>query len=131
MSIIIFEGYWTRKDVTRNSHCLFVFGDNDIEKGKGGQAIIRGLKNTAGIPTKKYPSNWKSSFYTDDEYKENCQKIKDAIELIKKRVHEEKYEYIVLPKDGFGTGLSQLPKKAPKTYKFVCKQVKKLIKEFS
>lgn len=34
----------------------------------GGQAIIRGLPNTIGIPTKKYPSNLKSSFYTDDEY---------------------------------------------------------------
>lgn len=131
MSIIIYNGYWTRNDVIKNPTLLFIFGDNDIEKGKGGQAIIRGLKNTAGIPTKKYPSNWKTSFYSDDDYKQNCKKIKYAINLIKKRFYEEKYEYIVLPKDGFGTGLSQLPKKAPKTYAFLVKQIEKFIKDFS
>lgn len=130
MSIIIFDGYWTCKDVIQYSNCLFIFGDNDVGKGKGGQAIIRYLKNTAGIPTKKFPNNKYSSFYTDDEYKENCNKIKNAITLIKQRFYQEKYEYIVLPKNGFGTGLSQLPKKAPKTYNFLCNQVQKLIKDF-
>ena len=32
----------------------------------------------------------------------------------------------MLPEDGFGTGLSQLPTKAPKTFEYVNKQIEKL-----
>jgi len=37
------------------------------------------------------------------------------------------YEEIVLPKDGFGTGLSQLPQKAPMTYLYLNKVVRNMI----
>lgn len=131
MSVSIFQGYWTRKIVKDYPNCLFVYGDNDRGFGKGGQAIIRGLKNTIGIPTKKYPSNREKSFYTDEEYDKNCQKIDKAIEKIKKVFYEKGYDYLVLPKDGFGTGLSQLPKKAPDTYKYLCEAVEELIRQLS
>lgn len=52
----IFEGYWTVNDARSNKNSLFVYGDNDIKKGKKGQAIIRDEPNAIGIPTKKYPS---------------------------------------------------------------------------
>lgn len=129
MRVIVFNGYWTRDDVKQNPDWLFLFGDNNIGKGRGGQAIIRGIKNTAGIPTKKYPNNWITSFYSDDEYEDNCKNINNAIKKIKKRFIDEKYEKLVLPENGFGTGLSKLPTKAPKTYKHLVKQVKKLVKE--
>lgn len=131
MSILIFEGYWTRKTVKDNKNYLFVYGDNDRKFGRGGQAIIRGLGNTVGISTKKYPSSYKSSFYTDEEYDKNCQKIDGGIGNIKTKFYKGEYDYLVLPKDGFGTGLSQLPKKAPLTYKYLCSQVDELIKELS
>ena len=65
MEILIFKGFWTLENVTSKPDYLFIYGDNDVKNGKGGQAIIRDLPNTAGIPTKKYPNNNPASFYTD------------------------------------------------------------------
>ena len=124
--IVIFKGYWTISDVKKNSNALFVYGDNDVHIGKGGQAIIRDLPNTIGIPTKKYPSNKPSSFYTDSEYISNIVRITDAINKIIDR--SIKYKYVVLPEDGFGTGLAQLPTKAPRTFAFLVNAIEDLKK---
>lgn len=121
------NGYWTRDDVEEHKDLLFIFGDNDIKKGTRGQAVIRGLPNTAGIPTQKNITRGNERFYTDDEYKENRKKIKSAILLILKRIQEEKYVGIVLPRDGIGTGLSQLYKKAPKTFEYLQYAIKKYL----
>lgn len=125
--IVIFKGYWSVEDVKRYPHALFVYGDNNVHKGRGGQAIIRDLPNTIGIPTKKYPSNHSNSFYSDNEYNNNISKINNAINLIILR--SESYKYVVLPENGFGTGLAQLPIKAPKTYKYLLKAIEKLNKQ--
>lgn len=122
--IVIFKGYWTRQYVQNNSDSLFVFGDNDAHFGKKGQAIIRGLINTTGIPTKKYPSNSASSFYHDDDYNDNVVNISKAIERI--ITLSAKYKYVVLPEDGFGTGLAQLNTKAPMTYQYLVDSVENL-----
>ena len=126
--IITFKGYWTTSDVIMNPKALFIYGDNNIGKGKGGQAIIRDLPNTFGIPTKKYPSNNSNAYYTDAEIIENIRRIRSAINSI---VYlSSRYEYVVLPENGFGTGLADLPRKAPGTYKYLVsavEQMKKLI----
>jgi hypothetical protein len=131
MSILIYKGYWTRNYVKKTQNCLFIFGDNDCKMGKGGQAIIRGLKNVKGIPTKKFPNNYYKSFYTDKEYDDNCAKIDIAINKIKKTFYSKKYDYLVLPEDGFGTGLSRLPSKAPLTYEYLKTAVAMLIEELN
>lgn len=112
-----FKGFWTVNDVRQRQHCLFIYGDNDIHRGRGGQAIIRDLRNTEGIPTKKYPNNNISSFYTDAEYEKNKQKINAAIQNI--YIRSRHYKYVVFPINGIGTGLADLNKKAPKTYKYL------------
>ena len=38
--IIIYDTFWNIKDTRENPNYLFVFGDNDIKKGKKGQAVI-------------------------------------------------------------------------------------------
>ncbi len=115
--ICIFGRFWNINDCKASPKSLFVFGDNDIRKGCGGQAVVRYCPNTIGIPTKKYPSNASESFYTDGEYELNCQKITDAIESIIRE--SEKYDEIMFPADGFGTGLASLTSKAPRTLKFM------------
>ncbi|SNW61975.1 Hypothetical protein ORPV_71 [Orpheovirus IHUMI-LCC2] len=120
----VFEGFWTINDVINNKNCLFVFGDNDARKGKGGQAIIRGLSNTIGIRTKHYPNYLLSSYYSDDSVVENCQKIKEDIDNI--ILLSKDYQYVILPKDGFGTGLANLPKHAPQTYNYLVNEVYRL-----
>ena len=84
---------------------LYIFWSQESE------IDYKGNTNTTGIPTKKYPSNHPSSFYTDDEYKENMCKISNAI--LKIRKISKNYNYIIFPENGFGTGFSDLPNRAP------------------
>lgn len=124
--IIIFDGFWTIEDVKRYPHALFVYGDNNVKKGLGGQAIIRNLPNAIGIPTKKYPSNHPNAFYNDSDFEDNKMRIDAAIKLIIELSHN--YKYVVLPPNGFGTGLAQLPKKAPATYSYLLESIEYLKK---
>ena len=126
MKIIIFKGYWTVEDVRTNNKYLFIFGDNDIKRAKGGQAIIRYEPNTIGIPTKKYPSYNSNAYYYDTEYDDNIKKIDTAIENIIIILKTGKYKGIILPADGFGTGLANLKINAPKTLKYIEDKVNEL-----
>ncbi len=126
MQVIIFKGYWTIGDVKSMPNYLFIFGDNDVSKGKGGQAIIRDEINSIGIPTKKYPNNNTNSFYYDSEYDKNIIKIDNAIKKIMITLKTNDYKGIVLPEDGFGTGLARLNTFAPKTLQYINNKVNEL-----
>jgi hypothetical protein len=126
MNKIVFPGYWKISDVRNWRDHLFIFGDNDRRFGKKGQAIIRDEPNAAGIPTKKYPSYDASSFYTDSEYEQNVAKIDKAVAIIKYRLINEGYKGIILPEDGLGTGLANLPKCAPRTYAYLVQVIDNL-----
>ena len=117
--VILYKKYWTPSDAKNNPDYLFIFGDNDVERGTGGQAIIRNEPNAFGIPTKKLPSMSADSFYTDIEYDKNKKKINLAIYKILKEFMKTKYTTLVIPNDGVGTGLSKLPEKAPRTLKYI------------
>jgi len=55
--IIIKQHKIYRKDLKNNPDVLYLFGDNLVQKGFGGQAKeMRGEPNAEGIPTKKLPS---------------------------------------------------------------------------
>jgi hypothetical protein len=119
-----YTGFWTKSIVKNRENVLFIFGDNDVQKGAGGQAVIRGLPNAIGVPTKKYPNNNKSSFYTDVEYSDNKKKISRSINKIISE--SKKYKYVVLPSSGLGTGLANLPKCAPRTFKYLLRKIEEL-----
>lgn len=104
-----------RSDLQENPHVVYLFGDNLIQEGLGGQAgEMRGEPNAIGIPTKKAPNNRSESFFTDSEFKENCDAILAAFKKI-----PEGTKMLVIPSDGLGTGLSALPEVAPKTNTFL------------
>jgi hypothetical protein len=128
MAKIILINKFTPKLVRENIDIIFVFGDNLSEKGKGGQAVIRDFKNTIGVPTKKYPSNHKSSFMTDDELKQNKIVINKAFTKIITKIKEG--HYIALPAGGLGTGLAKLAEKAPETNKYLLNKLEKLKKDY-
>lgn len=118
----------TRKQIQRNPDILFIFGDNDERKGLGGMAKeFRGEANSIGIRTKKKPSNYESSFYTDIEYIENTIKIIEDIKIIREKM--KKYIGICLP-EGIGTGLSELDKRCPNTYLFLQNEIEILKRDF-
>lgn len=88
---------------------IVVFGDNLIQKGKVGQAVIRDENNSFGIPTKRLPSMNSGSFFSDqqDEY----DIVKDK--LIYLWTQHEAGRSIILPINQVGTGLAKLEEYSP------------------
>jgi hypothetical protein len=121
MKIEIFKNNWSVKNVSDNPNKIFIFGDNNARVGKGGQAIIRDLPNTAGIRTKKGPNNKSVSFYNDNEFEQNCKNILDDILSIKAKMLTGKN--IVFSSGGYGTGLANLSETAPKTFEYLCQML--------
>lgn len=128
MLVEIWKGYWTLQDVKNKDDFIFIFGDNDVRTGKGGQAIIREEKNAMGIPTKKYPGYNTKAYYTDVELNANKAKIDNAVNNIVYKLKNKKVQYkgIILPEDGLGTGLADLKNKAPETFEYLNKKIKEL-----
>ena len=120
-SITVVERY-TDADVKANPNTIYVFGDNTKRTGTGGQAQIRNNPNAMGIATKLAPSMEESAFMTDADLDNNKAVIDSDIAKIKATGNP-----VVLPKDGFGTGLAKLKEKAPQTYSYL-KQ--RLLEEF-
>ena len=107
----------TRKYVRANPEKFFLFGDNLLETGFGGQArAMRGEPNAIGIPTKKKPTNQTDAFFTDVEFKQNKAAIDQAFaRLDGSDVGTE----IVIPLAGLGTGRANLPHMAPRTVEYL------------
>ena len=117
------QKHFSVEDCNNNPDKIYVFGDNLIHKGKGGQAIIRDCRNTYGIPTKRLPSMDEDSFFNDDfdEY----EAVKSAIEKLIILKHSRKDTTFVFPEDGLGTGLAQMNIKSPKLFKYMNEQLNK------
>ena len=116
--IQVFKGFWSIEDVIKSPNKIFIYGDNDLRTGLGGQAIIRNESNTLGIRTKKKPTHEKDAYYTDKEFEDNKKKI---IQDIKKISDELLFgTTIVFSEGGYGTDRAKLKEKAPKTFKFLC-----------
>ena len=128
MAVKIFNGYWTPYDARTHYDYIFIYGDNDASMEKGGQAIIRDEPNAYGIPTKKYPSYDKLSYYYDNELDDNKLKIDNAINKIIKKLKDKNSNYkgIILPSDGLGTGLAKLNTNAPLTFEYLNKKINEL-----
>lgn len=122
--MIEYWDYVTREDLKSNPDKIFLFGDNLIEKGYGGQAKeMRDEPNAIGIPTKKLPSNSPGSFFTDRELESNKNYIDKAFSKIPKN------KTIVIPSAGLGTGLAMLDVQAPKTYAYLLDCIQRLDEE--
>ena len=108
----------TRDKVKENPDVLYLFGDNLLRKGLGGQAKeMRGEPNTLGIVSKKYPSNSSSSFYTDEDFYSWLEVFSSDIKNLAESVNSGKYRAIVIPQ--IGVGLADLPNKAPRIWKYL------------
>ena len=112
--MIIYQKWICREDLKANPDVWYLFGDNLEMKGYGGQAKeMRGEPNAIGIPTKISPNNLPKSFLSDN----NFNQVKEVLDHIFSMLKD--YPTIIVPLDGLGTGLAQLPTKAPKIYKYI------------
>lgn len=118
MTNVYTQKWIERDDLKNNPDVFFLFGDNTVRKGLGGQAgAMRGEPNAIGIATKLTPTSGSNAFFSDQELEHNCRIIaNDFRKAFQKR---DEGHMIVVPADGLGTGLSELPERAPKTNEFL------------
>lgn len=115
---IVFKGWISAADVRARPEALFVFGDNMLRQGFGGQAAaMRGKANSIGIPTKWAPSNSRSSFFRDSDLPLVKAEIDKGFDSIEEALRVG--GLVVWPRDGIGTGLAQLPKCAPVIHSYI------------
>lgn len=115
---IVFQKRIYRKDLQKNPDWIYVFGDNLERKGLGGQAKeMRGEPNAYGVATKKTPNRNPNAYFRDSEFYDNVAIINADFEPILQALVDGKT--VVFPEDGIGTGLSDLPNKAPKTHQYI------------
>lgn len=104
---------------------LFAFGDNLLRKGYGGQAKeMRGMPNAVGIPTKRMPGVREIDYFTDDDMAIANGPIRRAFDRL--RGHMDAGGGVVWPEDGIGTGLADLPRRAPQIYALILDQLASL-----
>lgn len=112
-----------RSDLAANRRVIYLFGDNMLHTGFGGQAgEMRGEENAVGIPTKWVPSDEPDAFFYDDmplsDWHMATYTIRSAFEFACARARVLDH-VIVVPSDGLGTGLSRLPEYAPRLLSFI------------
>jgi hypothetical protein len=114
--MIIRQKFIHREDLQLNPSIKYLFGDNLMRQGLGGQASeMRGEPNAIGIATKVAPSTGPMSYFNDDMYMEHVKTILD--DMMPAIEHIMNGGTLVIPTDGLGSGLSQLPARAPKVNK--------------
>lgn len=124
MPNVIFQKWISRVDLKANPNVLYVFGDNMERAGLGGQAKeMRGEHNAIGIATKWAPNMNEDAFFKDSDF----DIVKDQIDLDFTRL-EDHDGVVVIPLDGLGTGLSELPIRAPKIYAYINQKIRNLMK---
>ena len=116
--------WFSTKKCHMNQNKLYIFGDNLVRVGKAGQAQIRDEFNATGLATKSRPTMEPNAFFTDEaeEFFKN-QIAKDLIKIKQRLNNNINFDTIVFPIDGLGTGLSELPTRAPNVYKYLCEML--------
>lgn len=114
-----------REDLRANPEVLFLFGDNAMRIGMGGQAgAMRGEPNAVGIRTKWAPGCGPGDYFNDAQHDRIYPMILEDLEPV--RAHLKKGGAVVIPEDGLGTGLSRLPDFAPEVHSWLCERLEAL-----
>lgn len=121
---IIFQSVISRADLRNNPTVLYLFGDNESRRGLGGQAKeMRGELNAIGIRTKRAPSNDARSFWIEGQ-REGEFAPSHFVAMVESdfapvRAALGRGVIVIVPADGIGTGLADLPKRAPVTFQYL------------
>lgn len=111
---IIYKDWITREFVRANPEDIFVFGDNAQRRGMRGQAeAMFGEQNAIGVATKWKPYSSEDAFYVEGDTA-----ARDVVlgDLARIQAALDAGRNVIVPADGLGTGLSQLPARAPSLY---------------
>lgn len=102
---------WITRDMLRaEPDARFVFGDNYLRVGMGGQAgAMRGEPNAIGVATKRAPGMADGDFYSGSPA--DTEVVLFDLGAVIRALDDGRTVYV--PRDGLGTGLSELPTRAP------------------
>lgn len=115
-----YRQFITRQMLKDEPQTLFVFGDNMMGLGYGGQAAeMRGEPNAVGIPTKHSPATTAKAFFDDSD---EC--FNQVLYTINYRFgiladYLKRGGKVVFPEAGIGTGLADLELKAPRIWALI------------
>lgn len=107
----------TRAMARAHPRTLFVYGDNMERWGLKGQAAsLRGEPNAIGVPTKWRPSRDEEAYFTDDAIKDPRVRmdISKAFEAMRSALKAGMD--VAIPARGIGSGLAELPTRAPRLF---------------
>jgi hypothetical protein len=130
--VVLFSGWYSPALCARNPGLLFVFGDNTLSFGMGGQAVIRQCSNVFGIPTKRKPAMTEDSFFAAGNEADLDVVLKALSELWSMLALGDK---IVIPvnaegKISLGLERAELPKRAPLIYEAIERHVGEMIANY-
>jgi hypothetical protein len=111
---IEYRSWITRDMLQADPEARFVFGDNSKRVGLGGQAAsMRGEPNAIGVQTKRAPGMADGDFFSPFSVVGTSDFNGIMLDLggVVRALEEGRTVYV--PRDGLGTGLSQLPIRAP------------------
>lgn len=127
MGKVILQKWITRDDLKNNRDVMYLFGDNLTRKGLGGQAKeMRGEPNAIGVATKNTCGGSDSDYFADDQL--NIVVSVFETDLAPAIRHLQDGGILVIPADGLGTGLSELPKRAPACNAYLAERLASLSK---
>lgn len=118
----------TRAMVQANPRTLFAFGDNLERRGYGGQAReMRGEPNVVGVPTKRKPERGPDAYLSDAMWGRDgalFAAVAGAFNAMEAALAEGRD--VAIPADGLGTGLAELPSRAPKMAAWIERRIAEL-----
>ena len=114
---VIYLDWINRNFVRDHPNDIFIFGDNILRSGFGGQAKeMRGELNAVGVMTKRKPTMDSDAFLSDDN---PTDMMNVATDLMRVMGYVNLGYQIYAPKKGLGTERARLKEKAPKIHAFI------------
>jgi hypothetical protein len=111
---------------------IFVFGDNLLGFGRGGQAIIRGAPNAFGVPTKRKPAMSAGSFFEEGN-EADLDAVLVRLGTLWTIAEDGKSIVIPVTSDGevsLGLERAELRERAPSIYEAICRHVGEMCEAF-
>lgn len=118
MPMKLHHGYFSVAGCQADPDALFVFGDNLERTGKGGQATIRDCANAIGLASKIAPRRDDDAFFADANADLFLPELRRFHQIV--APHLKAGGTVWWPADGIGTGLSEMPARAPALYARMC-----------
>lgn len=125
---LVFVKHITRAMLRAEPEARFVFGDNVARRGLGGQAKeMRGEPNAIGVVTKWEPGTDGRDYFNDQH--PDCKRLVSS-GFFEIEIALADGRTVYFPADGIGTGLSELPKRAPELHNLITDCVADLARRF-